>query len=952
MAITGQFGKIITGSGSVASAISGIASSYITLRLNRIYNAFISKESFEGREVTAAVAIELLNRMMAITSKGGKSQMDIEETLRSVRKANRTRTLNEVDTELKEQGAIGDYAKKVRILEEMLLDPTLNPDETSDLRDELNDAIDDLLTNTQNQFASGGKVTLNGRTVDFANGANEAQLLSLFDDQISKNPETAEKLNKQRVTAEASIFVAKANAAWLSKSRTSDSEKSDGYSQQLKFLQQAYDLLNNSKYGLATEAQRVLTDIRNIQENQSIAKKNISGTVASTTMTNGYNNIFGDLDLLDEQMKKDPIVASMFQGKETFATLLQADQNFALSIMDQYIANNGSSISRPDGTKISLTVDNISDMMRDSRVAAAALYKWSKTASGLSESQKETIKSYDTYATGLGKSAPMLTTEDKYDDAVDDLSKSMDSAGADLGARAAALRAFSRQLRLLGGTAGLPASVQKSLFAEADLYLTGKRPADGVVLYGDYSGNIVGANNASGIYNMDEILGGIISPGASGERVSIYSAINGLYTQESEWIAGGGRIITDINGNDVADTGTQDTSAWEKGQSIRIKALGTITIGDDGASVTSLIDQDLQRIRIVSPGGQASPENLDDYTMGFVARVKQSDGTFRYIVTKRNSASGRETLVVGTEAETFVKQFLRGGNWDAMKTTIGGNVVLEIPAGSLESFNTFGDSLDAAGLANGSVWTAISTDSRSGYGWASQYQASVDASILKAVKADKLVVRGGKVYLPKGKKIGGSQGEAFVDLDITSLLSETTLSDIVRLYEKVDKGVGEGATEGGSVKPKAPVGKDRWTGTQWAGQDGSTVISTTASGKPLTLDQAFSSGTGYMYDNTLKPSAKSVPAMPAAGRSVSPASKAKLDAEMSKYDRAKASTVRGAGMSNVVSGKATAAIQADSGAQMLGTFMRNMPTGTGVTGATPATGSKPVYKQPERRRNV
>lgn len=47
MAVTGQFGRALTGSGSLASAISGIASEFVNLRMNRIYDAFINQEALD-----------------------------------------------------------------------------------------------------------------------------------------------------------------------------------------------------------------------------------------------------------------------------------------------------------------------------------------------------------------------------------------------------------------------------------------------------------------------------------------------------------------------------------------------------------------------------------------------------------------------------------------------------------------------------------------------------------------------------------------------------------------------------------------------------------------------------------------------------------------------------------------------------------------------------------------
>lgn len=950
MPVTGQFGKVITGSGSMASAISGIASSYMTLRLNRIYNAFINKETFEGQEVTAAVAIKLLNKMMAMTAKGGKTQADVEETLRAVRKANRTRTLNEIDTKLKTEGATGDFANKVRVLEEMLLDPTLNPDETSDLRDELNDAVDDLLTNAQNQFAAGGKITLNGSTVDFAGGTNSDALLDMFDEQISRNPETSEKLNKQKVTAEASILVAKANAAWLAKARTTDSAKAAGYEEQLKFLREAYNLLNSSKYGLSVEASKVLTDVRSLEDNLATAKKNMGGSAAMDQLNKGYDNIFGDLDAIDAALKKDPTIAALFGPKESFSGFLQSDQNYALSILNQYTALNGNTITRDDGTKISLSIDDISDMMKDARVAANGLAKWAKTNTFLSQSDKDMIKSWDTFGTALGQAAPILTVEDKYDDAVDTLSKNMDIAGADIGARAAALRKFAASLKGIAGTAGLNSSVAKSLFAEADLYLTGKRPADGTTLYGDFSGNLTRANNTSGIYNIDEILGGLIAPGVAGERTSIFSAITAVYNQEAEWLRSGGKIITDINGNDVPDLGTQNTAAWEKGQSMRIKTLGTITLGEDGTTLQTLVEQDLQRVRIVFPGMQADPENPNTYTQGWIARVKQPDGTWSYIVTQKDKNSNNEKILTGAEAADFVRVHLRG-SWDSAFTTIGGNRVIELPSSALRdaSFTGLG-TVDTNAIATGGIWNEI-VASDSGYGWASGYQTQVDNAILKAVKDKKVIVRNGRIYLPNGSKIGGSQGEAVVDLDLTDLLSIEMRDTILKLAPTVDQGSGEGEGEGtGGEKP--PTGNQRWDGTQWAGQSGDTVISKDAAGNDMTLDQAFSSGTGYMWATPPKTTGGGGGGLgiPAGGGRINPATKAKLDAQVA---RSRNNNIANASMKDITTGKITQAEYADAGGRrFMASAFRNMPTTTGATGSTPATGTKINLNQPRRNRNV
>jgi hypothetical protein len=719
-------------------------------------------------------------------------------------------------------------------------------------------------------------------------------------------------------------------------------------------------LLKGSKYGLGVEAAKVLTDVRSLEDNLATANKNMGNKSATDRLNAGYDNIFGDLDAIDAALKKDPTIAALFGPKESFAGFLQADQNYALSILEQYTSLNGSSITRDDGTKISLSIDDISDMMKDARVAANGLAKWAKTNTFLSQSDKDTIKSWDTFGTALGQAAPILTVEDKYDDAIDTLSKNIDLAGADIGARAAALRKFANSLKGIAGTAGLNSSVSKSLFAEADLYLTGKRPPEGVTLYGDFSGNLTRTNGVSGIYNIDEILGGIIAPGVAGERTSIFSAITAVYNQESEWLRSGGKIITDINGNDVPDLGTQDTTAWEKGQSMRIKALSTITLGEDGTTLQTFVDQDLQRVRVVFPGMQSNPENPNTYTQGWIARVRQPNGTWSYIITQKDKNSNDEKILTGVEAAEFMRVHLRG-SWDAAFTTIGGNRVIELPASALRdaSFTGLG-TVTTQQIATGGIWDEISADD-SGYGWASEYQTKVDNAILKAVKDGKLVVRNGRIYLPNGSKIGGSQGEAVIDRDLTDLLSIGMRDRILELAPTVDKGAGEGEGEGDEPDPE-PTGNARWDGTQWAGKSADTVISKDASGRDLTLGEAFSSGTGYMWATPPKTTGggggggggvggRGGRGGAGAGRGgISADLKAKLDAQMARKNN---NSVANASMRDITTGKITYAEYADAGGRrFMQSAFRNMPTGTGATGAPPSTGTKITMNQPRRNRNV
>jgi hypothetical protein len=251
-------------------------------------------------------------------------------------------------------------------------------------------------------------------------------------------------------------------------------------------------------------------------------------------------------------------------------------------------------------------------------------------------------------------------------------------------------------------------------------------------------------------------------------------------------------------------------------------------------------------------------------------------------------------------------------------------------------------------IATGGIWNEI-VASDSGYGWAAEYQTKVDNAILKAVKDKKVVVRNGRIYLPNGSKIGGSQGEVLVDLDLTGLLSDGMRTRILELAPTVDQGSGEGEGEGTKPDPQ-PTGNQRWDGTQWAGQSGDTVISKDAAGNDMTLDQAFSSGTGYMWATPPKTTGGGGGTLPMGGGRIAPATKAKLDAQVA---RSRNNNIANASMKDITTGKITQAEYADAGGRrFMASAFRNMPTTTGATGSTPATGTKINLNQPRRNRNV
>lgn len=624
MAVTGQFGRALTGSGSMASAIAGIATEFVTLRINRIYSAFINEEALDGSVVDAQVAIRELQKLMAGTTADTRTGQDITEMIRAVRKAARTRTLNKFDAQLVEGGAEkGDYGKMVTAIQEMLLDPTLNPDDIVELRKELGAAVDNFLNNSQKQFGAGGKITVNGQVIDFTDGKNEDQFLALFDKVASANPDMADKIIRQKYEAEASVAVVMANREWLASTRTTDSQKLDGYTSQLVILRAAYKKLQDAGLGSGDVGTGILDDIRTIEGYQTTVKGNIGQKAVNTRVVGMNKEVFGDLYDIE-----DALIAMGVQLPEAgIAGLLLNNANYAYELIDMAIAMNGGSTTiTVNGKEVDVDRESIYSVISDTKAAAVSANAWAKNNPSVSASDKATIRGYVTTSTALFNNVPNLKLEDAYDNARVTLETALDANPDDINARINALKAFGKAIRGLAGTTSNTA-IKTGLLAEADMFETGKVPTGKALTYGEWSGNFRGGAGGESALAVGSDLGQLINPRVDGGDVSISEAIALLYGQHASFNSGEGTVYIDgVTGERIATASPEDISAYDNGQGM--VGLTNVTNTFGGVTATTQHAAVYARYRIVGPGFGTNTTDaaLNDATVGWVSIITDDKG--------------------------------------------------------------------------------------------------------------------------------------------------------------------------------------------------------------------------------------------------------------------------------------------------------------------------------------
>lgn len=924
MPVTGQFGKTLTGSGSLASAITGIAADYINLRLDRIYNAFINQEVFDGQEMTAQVAIDLLNKMLDVTGAESRSALDINNVIQSVRTSNRNRTLNNLDDKLSDIGDSGDYANKVRVIQEMLLDPTLNTDQEDLLKQELRSAITTMLDKAQSQYAAGGKITYNGQEIDFSIPSNKDRLTAMFDRVKTDNPDMASTVDRQKNIALALITKTEADRAFTSASRDSDSKNLAALQARKIGYDKALAQLQSAGLGRDPEADALGEDISTLSLNIATLRDNITGQSVSTRASAAGQRIFGGLDQITAALAGNSASATLL-GKYTVADLLSSGPSGANRLMQAisaYSSNGGKDTVTINGKEITLNMENITDLSLDAKSAAKALAAWGSGVSTdfLTPEEKQTLKDYFKATVTMVANARTLAVEDSYDNASDTLGLDLDEAGGDYGKRIAALKKFGTTLNGLAATTGIDAGTIAALQNEATLYLTGKAPeAKDAKFYGNLSGNAGNFSEVGSEQIWDPTSPITVPFGSDGPEMSILDAIRANYDGYETWSNGGGEVFTDASGNSIDVVDTTGLKGYEDGNSLVIdKAVG---INRGGLDMFTSRRNNLQRIRITTDArGKAS--DINSATIGWIA-VSYDAGYPTYIIT---TVSGKtETLLTGAAAEEWYTKNLGGYIGSHLTGLSNGLLVMDVTKDQGAALTGLGSN-NATRIATG-LTTAdlgdrqymhdlLSSDSVYGELY-KVVDKTISDALTKYLVDGTLIMKDGRVLLP-GSGVGGGRET----VDITGDLPTSILALLTDLSTTTD-------TRGGG-------------GGDWAGEAGGAGFDPTdPNATPPSPDARWNPVTkrweirGIPIPSGAKPTSKvPKPEDTASGNSGLPADllkKKQREQNMARIEstqRVATPIVQAAtGMS-----RGQAADEGMIGRMgLLKTFMRNMPDGTAVT---------------------
>lgn len=923
MAVTGQFGKAITGSGSLASAVQGIASDYMNLRMDRIYNAFINKTVFEGREMTATLANDLLNQMLKNVQKGGKMEMDIQDMTRAIRKAQRVRTLNDLDGALADKGASGDYANKVRTIREMLLDPRLNPDEITALKKELETATKQMMDAAVTQYDERGKITVNGKEIDLSAAGAKDQIIALYDAAITASPDTADKLAQQKAEALANMAISDANHAWSDKTLTTDSQKLAARKEQVKIIEAALAAIKRTPYAGSERAQALSDALQTFTDQVKVLGDNIATEAAGKKYAGASDKIFGTMDALDKEISKLSSIATLMTSQDgkkySLAGIVATNPNLASFIIEEYARQTGKSSIVINGQSIDLSVDGLYNLSMDTKADAKSLYLWSKNSPFLTEGAKADIKSMYDLSVELIANAPNLRMEDKYDTITETLTSALEKASANIGDRTLALKTAGNALLALAKMDGIGPSERAQLENEARLYLGGNNYDAVLGTYGNASGNFRDGSAAADY--LGSLIFGDLSGNADLMNPGIVDAVSKIYGDQSEWENDNGVIYTDAYGNVKATTRGAAAPSFENGAGMEVT---TVTEHDyNGTKILKETANVVQRIRIMFAGSGSNTSKLDQNTVGWVAQLPNGE----WVVTAQDVA-GAQRVLNAADSQAFMAKFFPNG---VTMKIIGGQQVTtlsQVDGNALRGSS--GTLINQNDLLNGSLMTVLSSN---GYTLGTNNSKAIQDSIDAAIRSGKLKIINGRAII-----VGGIRGRD--NIDITDRLGATGLAWVTANMEAMGKP--------GYGVPTFPTG---------AGASG-----------PMTPEDAAQSDNPYVRNYGPSVLAGAKPPVPGtgvgAGSSAPPvAGKKDLGRDAWWQDTKttpQRNAVAGPQASNIAIGKAGFASKAeaiDAGAMsngLLKGFMRNMPTatgasiGTGIASAT-QTPTKRTFKDIERR---
>jgi hypothetical protein len=836
MAITGQFGRAVTGSGSLASAISSAASEYANIRVDRIYKAFLNEEAFEGRTMDGKTAIELLKQMQKRASKNSRTGLNIADTINDVRKSDRNRTINRINSQIQVGGAAGgDYYKKVQALREMLMDPTLSSDDRSELETDLGEAVDNFLINARNQYGDGSSITVNGQTVNFASGANSATLMGYYDQFINEMPSMADKLTRERFKTQAAIYVSEGSAAYNGSTRTTDGQKRSGYQAQLVYLQKAYDLLVQNGMKDDELAETILGNIRTVEGNIKITGENIAGEKANTRYEGAVGEVYGFINSLQDAILAAMPSAAMYLGTDSFAKVLRDDPNAALNFIEAYKAGTGLDTIEIDGVSHGLSPEDLTSYILDAKAGAKDLYNWSKKNGSLSVARKAEIRDLYNGAVTLATNAPRLKAEDAYDNAQDKLTSALDAAGSNYADRAAAVKAYATELNRIGGLYGMSDPGLKRLFAnEANLFLGNGNFDATMGVYGTDSANY--SDFLGDTTGISQALGG------SDEEISLVDALKDFWKKVDAYNGGLGDG-TDEGGSSLDPDALED---YTDGNGIRLVGSRPRDVGD-GEVLTSE-NTWYKRYRIMLPGYQSdtTKDGIKNGTLGWVTMVNG-----KYVVFYQNS-DGNSELIDSELAQTIFQGGLKLTTWNGIQIIeastipgVNGKTIREVLEGADSELVT-----DSELAAGGTALRKILEDKN--YQWVYTDAAQTQYESLLAA------VRDGHVEVTTRGTTGGRKVRISVIMDdgtIIDISNEFNTdawtiinTNYVELLKDPDPIGRDGGAENASYSDDGTdSGANSWAGTQYDGMAGTTVIGKDASGNDLTLAEAYSGGTGFMW---------------------------------------------------------------------------------------------------------
>lgn len=796
----GQFGRASTGSGSLASAISNLASDYANLRMDRIYAAFYDETTFDGQPMTAQNALALLNDMLKNVSEDSKLGLDISKTMGDVRRSNRNRILNNFQDDEIAKGEGGfDYQKKIDAINEMLMDPTLGPTDESALKGELTKSYNDMFLAATNQFSNGDKFTFKGQTLDFANGANSDAFVNMFDTAIGRNPELEEQIGKQRDVARAQVLVAAGNAAYLAGERKTYAQKLAGKKEQLAKLTAALKILEDSQYTLGQNSQtnQIRADIMSINDDISGLQDNIATVGTDNKLATVAADSFTYFNRVVKSIAKYPDLADQLSRMTGMANpdgaallkLISTDVNNGAQIMDLLRSRAGNSVS-VDGKSVDLTITGLYAAIVEHKGVVVALDDWARGNKFVSSGWKEAIASWkDAAITAVGNQ-PLLKLEDAYDNAKERMRDGLYAAGGNLSMRVAVLKQFSRDLTDLSKTYA-NTQYKDALYNEAVLYSVGKLPTGKTDTYGDMTGNYGNGSSEASYF------GQVISPTTStsdNSQYSVLAALQLVYNDWQQYKSGNGTTYSDpLTGEDVTVVGAADTTNYGNGASMKLTALDTVVDANGnqifGSTATVYKRYSIWDNKVTADASDAQKRAS---RQGWVTVYIDAQGQKQYILTRINN--GKEYVVNAADTAAFIRSI----GINNLRTVGGENgfIWTETDLGALRGAGSSG-ALYTSDITTGSesFYKAL-TDA--GITIIEDNRNAVTAQLTKLFESGNLVVENGAIYTIDGKGVKTAIGK---------YLTNELRDQITGAYIKYNQGIGGGSNGEGSTHVDPQTGQ-------------------------------------------------------------------------------------------------------------------------------------------------